>query len=294
MKSAALLLALVLPAPAIDLANYIDVLSTRSVHTSGLDFNELTRGDADFSQSSLFALLGKVGDSELTWVPALNYDYSTLDLNAYPFGANPAAPSFDRGLHRISMPNFLIYNPSGSRWFHGAYLAPGLYSEFDDVNSRDFFLSAAIGSGYQFSDCLTVGFGVYASDITNDPFVIPAPVFFWTPNDDWLVAYYGPRFLARRDIGDNHQLGFEAAWNGGSWSVDAFRDDARLDVSSVRTGLYYKFRVAGHVWLELGAGYTFANEVKLRSPGGRDLFPAAYGEADSAPYVSFGISVNRW
>lgn len=295
IRTLAIIAACTLPSAALDISKYIDVLSFRTTHSSGMDFDGVTPGDIDYTQSSLFALLGKAGDSDgLMWVPALNYEYSSIDINAYPFGVGPLAPKFDDGLHQISLPNFLIYSSPNSNWFHGAYIAPAIYSDFDRIDSRDFFLSAAIGSGYQFNDCLTVGFGVYASDITNDPFLVAAPVFFWTPTEDWLVGYYGPRFVARHDLNDNHVIGLEAAWNGGSWSVDAFNTDMRLDMNSIRAGLYYKYRLAGETWLELGAGYTFANEITLNTPGGTNLFPVTLGDLESAPYVSLGITVNRW
>ncbi len=279
----------------LDVTEFIDVLSTRVTHTAGMDFDGPTRGDVDFTTASVFALLGNV---ELApgwnWVPALRYQFSSLDMNALPFGANPAAPRLDQGLHGIALDSFLIHAPDGSRWLHGAYLSAGLNSDFSVLDSRDISLAAAIGSGYRFSDELLVGFGVYGSNLLNDPFIVPAPVFFWEPGEDWLVSYYGPRFIARREIGDNIRFGFEAGWNGGWWGIDAFNAESRLEVDSIRAGLYYRHRIAGDAWVEIGAGYTFANEVKIYSPGGRDLFPGIMGEADPAPYVTVGFSVHRW
>jgi hypothetical protein len=173
----------------------------------------------------------------------------------------------------------------------------GIRSDLGTVDSRDFFLAAAIGSGYRFSDNFMLGLGVYASDLTNAPLFMPAPVFAWTPTEDWLISFYGPRFIARRELGPNVRLGFEASWNGGSWNVDSptpLQDSVRVDMRSFRTGFFYRQRLIGELWGEIGAGYSFANELKVNSPGGRDLFPTAYGSADSAPYFSLGLSLNRW
>lgn len=279
--------------PALDITQFIDVLSVRATYNGPLDFNQLTRGEIDYTQTSLFAILGLVGkDSDLKWVPALNYRYSDLGVETVN-----ALPRFDDSLHELTLANFLVYAPSGSRWIHGLFTNVGLRSDLGTVDSRDLFVAGAIGSGYRFNDCFTLGFGVYASDLTNDPFVVPAPVFFWTPTDEWLISYYGPRFIARREVGDNVRIGFEAGWNGGSWNIDSqipVQDSLRVDLRSVRAGLFYRQRIVGELWGEIGAGYSFANELKVRSPGGRDLFPAAYGETDGAPYFTFGLSVNRW
>lgn len=280
---------------SLDIAEFIDVFSTRAVHTSGMEFNELTRGEADFTTAGLFALLGQNKfASDWQWIPAFDYEYARLDVDAYPFGGNPAAPELDRDLHQFTLHNFILNTPSGSRWLHGAYLATGVNSDLSRVGWRDVNLAAAFGSGYRFTDEFTLGLGLYGSNLLNDPFVVPAPVFFWMPTEDWLIAYYGPRFVARRELGENIRVGFEAAWNGGWWGVDSFRTDSRLEVDSARAGLYYRHRIAGDAWIELAAGYTFANEIKIFSPGGRDLYPTALGEADPAPYVSLGFSLHRW
>ncbi len=281
--------------PGIDVSEFIDVLSARVVHTSGMEFNGLTRGEADFTTAGVFALLGRSEFApDWQWIPAFRYQFSSLDLDAYPFGANPAAPGLDQGLHQITLHNFVLHTPENSRWLHGAYFAAGANSDFGTFDTRHIALSAAFGSGYRFSDCFTIGLGLYGSNLLNDPFVVPAPVFFWLPTEDWLISYYGPRFVARREFGDDVRIGFEAGWNGGWWGTDAFRADSRLEVSSIRAGIYYRHRIAGEAWVEIGAGYTFANEIKLYSPGGRDRFPTALGETDAAPYVSLGFSLHRW
>lgn len=285
-----------LPAtPEVDVTDYIDVFSARAVHTFGMEFEAPGAGDVDFSSASIFALLGRYQPApDWTWVPAFQYEASQLDFSTAPFGLAPGAPTLDQGLHRINFPNVLLYTPEGSRWLHGAFLSPGIASDFGDVDSRDFSLSFAAGSGYRFSDALTVGLGVFGSDLTNDPFIIPGAVFFWTPDENWLISYYGPRFVARRNLGEDAAIGFEGAWNGGWWSTDTFGADTRLEVDSFRAGIYYRHRIAGEAWLEIAAGYTFANEIKVYSPGGRDLFPASLGELDPAPYVSVGFSLHRW
>lgn len=278
-----------------DISQFIDVLSVRAVHTPGMEFNELTRGDADFTTASMFALLGlNEFAPDWFWVPAFQYEYSSLDINAAPFGANPAAPALDNDLHSLSFQSFIVNTPDDSKWIHGAYLSAGVNSDFAGVSSRDIDLTLAFGSGYQFTDRFMVGVGFFGSNLLNDPFIIPGAVFFWMPTDDWLISYYGPRFVARREFGDNIRFGLEGGWNGGWWGVDAFGSKSRLDVDSFRTGLFYRHRIAGEAWFEVGAGYTFFNEITINSPGGRDLFPGVLGETDPAPYVSVGFSLRRW
>ena len=280
---------------SLDITPFIDVLTVRGTHTPGMSFNELTRGEMDFTTLNTYAILGVIGggDSSLTWVPMLNYTYSSLDVSPLT-----PVPGFDESLHEITLPNFLLYNAKGSKWFHGFYNNFGLRSDLGNIDSRDFFLAAAVGSGYQFNDKFALGFGVYASDITNnDPFIVAGPVFVWMPTEEWLISYYGPKFIARKQFGPNIRFGFEAGWNGGSWNVDspvATQDSLRVDLTSYRYGFFYKQRIYKELWGEIGVGYTIGNKLKVNSAGGRDLFPFAYGEADGAPYFSLGLTVNRW
>ncbi len=286
--------------PRLDISKFIDATTFGATASHGMDFNELTRGDVDFSEARLWTFLSKPIDLGGDWslLPSLNYTFSRLETDVSPLTPGPLPPRFDESLHEVSLPTIFYHSSRGSRWYYGAYVEPAIRSDFSSVDSRDFFLSAALAAAYQVNDCLVVGFGVYASDITNDPFLVAGPGFVWTPTPDWLVTYYGPKFIARREFGERHRLGFEAAWNGGQWNVDTpgffGSQSAKLDYSSIRAGFYWKYNLVSELWLELGAGMTFGNELRLESPGGRDQYPLAYGEMDGAPYVSLGLSVNRW
>ena len=297
-KAFALLLASSASLSAIDIAPFIDVLTVRTVHSEGMEFDDLTVGEVDYTQSSLFAILGLVGnDSELMWVPMLNFEHTNLEISTLPLGAGGAFPAIDESLYEISLPNILLYNPSGSRWFHGFYNSIGVASDFDSIDSRDFRLAAGIGSGYQFNDCFALGFGVYGSNLTNDPWFAAGPMFVWMPDENWLVSYFGPRLAVRRNFGDDVRIGLEAAWNGGRWNIETPGtpyDSLEVDFSSLRTGLYYKQRIYDQFWVELGAGYTFANELNIYSNGGRELYPTSLGGIDSAPYFSLALSVHQW
>lgn len=278
-----------------EIADFIDAFNVRAAYTPGMDFNELTRGDIDYFKSGFTAMLGQIeAPGDITWLPGLIYEYSSIDLDATSFAGMPAAPRFDDGLHLVSLPNFLIRDDPRSRWFQLFFVNPGIQSDFHHVDSRDFRLAAAVAAGYRVNDCLTLGFGIYGSDLTNDPFVMGAPGFLWRPTDDWLVTYFGPKFIASRSFGDHIRFGADAEWHGGNWSVETFNRSQRLHLDSIRAGLFYKHEIASDLWLEFGLGYTFANSLELVSEGGRDLYPAALGEMDSAPYARVMLSVHRW
>ncbi|MCU0795058.1 MAG: DUF6268 family outer membrane beta-barrel protein [Akkermansiaceae bacterium] len=281
-------------AETLDLGRLVPAGSARFESTFGLDFEGPTPGEVDMSTLSFFTRLDSVMLGEgLQWLPTFSYEATSFDFDARPFGLAPGAPDLEDPMHRISFANYFLYQPDDC-WFHGLMVSPEIRSSFDHLNSRDFSLSAAFGSGYRFSERLIVGFGIYAEDITNDPWLIAGPAFLWNPSERWSVSFFGPRFTARRHFSADSNLAFEAGWNGGQWSVDAFGQDAKLDLDSTRAGLVYRHRIHDGWWLEAAAGMTFSNDLRVMSAGGRDLFPAVMGETGAAPYVRVGVSLMNW
>lgn len=277
----------------VDIVSFIDATSLNATLTPGIGLEGLAGGELDYFQSSLTTFFSPPVEftENLVWVPMFRYEFTELDPSGTALG--PLTGIFDHSLHQLSIANAIVYD-THSRWYHGLYLEPGLFSDFEQVDSRDFFLSAALASAYRVNDCLLVGVGVYGSDLTNDPWFIGGPGFVWTPDENWLITYYGPRFIARRELGDNLRLGVEAGWNGGKWNIEHRREAYKLEVDSFRVGALAKQRIYGELWAEFAVGYTFTNEVTLSTPGGTEVRPDLLGEADSAPYFSLTLSVNRW
>ncbi|MGB6223424.1 DUF6268 family outer membrane beta-barrel protein [Haloferula sp.] len=277
-----------------DISRFIDVLNFRAVYSSGMELDN-SPVEFDFTELSLAAFLTKPLKLGGDWsaIAYLNFEASQFEFDGNP-PIGTVIDDIESDLYRIGVPIVVLNTSANSPWSYGAWISPSISSDFDHVDSDDFFLDVAIAAAYQVNDKLLVGGGVFASDILHDPFVIPGIGFVWTPREDWLVSFYGPRFVARRDINDRNQIGFEITNNGGLWNIDSGNASRRLDFSSWRSGLYYRYNVAGEIWLHAAAGFTFANELQVQTRDGTDLFPNQLGDADPSPYVSLGISLARW
>ncbi|MFC7338973.1 DUF6268 family outer membrane beta-barrel protein [Haloferula chungangensis] len=286
-------LALVSSAPAIDVAQFIDALTARVTYSSGMDL-ENAPAEFDYTELSLMAFLSQPKPLGGDWHAIA---YLDLKVSEFDFEGNPLIGTFgddlESNLYHVGVPFVFYHTNDSSRWTYGAWINPAISSDFQSVDDDDFYLGAAIAGGYQVNDCFVIGGGVYVSDMFHDASVYPGLGFVWTPTEDWLVTYYGPRFVARRDINHRNQLGLEVAYNGGTWNVDANTLSSQIDYSSWRTGLYYRYNVTGEVWLEAAAGFTFANEFNLESRGGNEIFPTL-GDAESGVYGFLGVSVARW
>jgi len=249
----------------------------------------------DFTELSLTAFLTKPISLGGDWT-AIAY----LDLRVSEFDINGNAligtfvDDIQTDLFRVGIPFAIVHSKAGSRWAYGAWVNPAISSDFDHIDSADIFVDGAVAATYQWNENLVVGAGVYVSDMFRDIWAIPGAGFFWTPTEDWFISYYGPRFVARHDINDHNQIGFEVSTGGGTWNIDANNNSLKLNLRSWRTGLYYRHNLVGDIWLEAAAGYTFGNKLELQTRGGLGLFENRLGKAQSAPYASVGVSVARW
>lgn len=277
-----------------DISRYIDALSLRAKYSSGMDLDN-SPAEFDFTEISLLAFITKPIRLGGNWsaIAYLDFRASKLDFDGSPL-IGTVVDDLETDLYRVGLPFALYHNAPGSRWTYGAWVSPAISSDFDHIDSEDFFLDAAVAVAYQVNEKLVVGAGVYASDTLEDASIYPGIGFAWTPNDDWLLTFYGPRFIARRDINDRNQIGCEVSSNGGTWNIDAKNISTKLNLRSWRTGIYYRYNITGELWLQAAAGYTFANKLDLQTRGGVDLFPTQLGDASGAPYAFVGLSVARW
>ncbi|MEM1083633.1 MAG: DUF6268 family outer membrane beta-barrel protein [Verrucomicrobiota bacterium] len=282
------------PGEGFSIADFIDATTLSGRQVGGMDLDN-SPADFDFTEYRFTSFFTKPinlwGDWQL--MPWLDLRASQFD-----FGGNPLIGSLrddiETDLFHIGLPMALYHFSEGSRWAYGAFVNPTLSSDFDHVNSDDFFLDAALAFAYQWNDCLWVGAGIYVGDMLDDPFFIGGAGFIWVPDDNWLVSFYGPRFVARRDLGERHQLGFEVSTNGGDWNVDAGNISSKVEFNSWRGGLFYRYNLTGELWLKLGGGMTFGNELNFSTREGTGLFQNRLGEADAAPYAFVSLSMARW
>lgn len=281
-------------AQAIDIARYLNAATFEASHSYGMELDR-SAAEFEFSELSLFAFLSKPVDLGGDWsaISYLDFRASRINIDGNPL-IGGLADDIETDLFRVGVP-FMVYHSSDtSRWTYGAWISPAISSDFDHVNSEDFFLDGAIAAAYQVNDCLLVGAGVYVSDALDDIGAIPGVGFVWTPTEDWLISYYGPRFIARYELNDRNQIGLEVASNGGVWNIDGNDRSLKLNLNSWRSGLYYRYNLAGELWIEAGGGMTFANDLELQTRDGLGLFENQLGKAESAPYAYIGLSMARW
>ncbi|MGB0144757.1 MAG: DUF6268 family outer membrane beta-barrel protein [Akkermansiaceae bacterium] len=249
--------------------------------------NEATGSTFTWQQMTLTGgyAIRKELTSDLTFFTGLNYRYTHIDQGRIP--------TRDRlgDLHDFILPLTLNYQADDSRWSFFAQVSGQLATDFSSVTSDDLDWTFRIGGNYQFSEHLSINFGVARVRNFADTFILPAVGVVWEPCDDWAFTLVGPRITLSHRVCDNIILRAGGFPTGGLWNVesdDSESIDYGLASYNVGAGIDYKLRRG--IWLTLWAGTNFTNTFRAEQ-NGDTLF-----EDDLNPgwFAYLGLNIYEW
>lgn len=256
----------------------------------GMEFDN-GLGELDAYQVELQSFLSKpITFGDFSLLPTFRYEGTFLRYDETP----AFFPVGDEELHSLELPFYLLHMRQGSPWIFGAWIQPSLSTDFQDVDDDDIFLDLAVGAGYKFNERLYVGVGVAGLDLFGNDSLIPGAGFIWMPTDDINVRLIGATFVAEWEASENWKFGIDVRSAGGVWNIDDANGSRTLDFSSYRAGLHAQRRIVDTWWVEGGAGFTFANEIDLRTPDGLGLFENALGDLDEGIYGYVAVKKTVW
>jgi hypothetical protein len=246
------------------------------------------RGDADFSvlEARAPVYFREMGNGAKV---ALGVDYAltNLDVTAGDY-------SWGGELHALYLPISYAHRPEGSRWFFLAQAAPGLRTDFNDIDGDDFAFRTFASAMRQINDELVLGVGAFFSYDVDEIFAVPGIGFTWKPNDQWLVSLIPPQFAVSWIPSDDWNV--SAIFRPRSFLADINEDaNNSPDIASVsygRVSLAVRHRIfnSPDLWLNLNAGYTVYSEVELQRSG-QSMFD---GDLDQGFFAGAGIEVLGW
>ena len=294
LLKAALLLTIATPAGAFEIAEIIDSTKIGTRFSFEADFDK-SDSSLSYNQTYFGTFINqpiKFAD-DWTFFNYFSAERTQINLKGSHFYGS-ASDDLESDLYNISLPLAVIKNSATSKWTYGFWVNPTIASDFSHLDGDDFFLDLGAGVGYRYSDDLLIGLGVYASDVTKDAGIIGGPGFIWTPCDQWLISFYGPRFLARYHLSERSQIGFEIASRGGKWNLDADDQSRKAYLQNWQSGLYLRQNVYKKLWVQIGAGYSFAQKLELTDREGDRFLDNNDGDADGSPYVYLSFDVAKW
>ena len=268
----------------------IDRRSPRAAFTflGGMD---IKTGPGEVESFSLSARtpLGKpirLGDHGLLSI-GLAYETTALRID----GTAPGFPLPDADLHQIEFPLIARWQQPGSPWTITAGLSPGIATDFDHIDSDDFYLGGRLVFERVVNDHFKLGFGAAVIRSLGNDAILPAVGFEWRPTDDWLLELVGPYLNLWWQPADDWLARFGAGPGGGVWNVDWNNLSRDLSLSSYLVGISVEHQIADGVWLTAGAGASFGNHLELKTTGGLTTFKTGL---DDGYFASLGLRVASW
>lgn len=220
----------------------------------------------------------------LFFLPALRYEYTDVEAPQAFKG------TIDADLHLIELPLLFIYKDGSSPWSYNARFSPGIASDFESVDSDDFFCDVRLGAEYKFNDRFRMNFGAAYGRMGGEPQVLPYVGFSYDMNDQWQFALRGATLQARYKMNDSWIVRFIGEPGGGYWNIDT-PDSDYLSVQTYRVGVSVEHKLTDDLWVTAGAGFTLANEVVWRDNSHNRISKEDY---DTGGYFSIGLRLHDW
>ncbi len=151
----------------------------------------------------------------------------------------------------------------GDQWLLRAEIEPGMYSDFENSDFRDFNAPFVLGAAYLADADLQWFFGLRVDLRSHFP-VLPAPGVRWKFADEWTLNLVFPNPRLEYDVNDRFQLYLGASVESGTFVVgDRFGSDhgvprldhATLDYLAIRAGPGCSWKVMPSLTLEASCGY---------------------------------------
>lgn len=266
-----------------------DFMRLAATQTGEMDLDG-NPGDLSVSRFELRSLLSAPIQlwEGMSMIPMFSYGVTSLDFS----GTGPF-PLHDEDLHSAALQSFFIQDFGNSPWFGFAWTRAEMATDFQGIQNEDFTFDVAAGAFYRFSDTFTLGFGIAVTNLNGDTQIFPGINFDWVASEKLRIGVYGPTLLATYNISETWYLSLDGEPGGGNWNI---RDDAgnsrTIQLDSYWLGLNTHHRLAGELWLSAGVGYTFGNEIELRSNRGGG--PSFSNEMDGAPLARIALSLRKW
>ncbi|MEI6654245.1 MAG: DUF6268 family outer membrane beta-barrel protein [Verrucomicrobiota bacterium] len=265
-----------------------DTLVASAEFESGLGFDH-SPAQLDVACYSLESFLARPISLGGDWkfLPALEYSMTSLNFSHTPAGF----PLTDEDLHQIGLHAIFYHKQAGSPWIYGGWGRINLASDFQQINGNDFYFDLAAGAGYMVNDRLMIGAGVAALQLGNDGYVLPGPAFYWKPSDEIAVNLIGALFNALWRPSADWVLAVRGRPAGSSWNIDSNNLSRQVDLRSYAVRLHAERRLCADLWLSLGVGYSFANQLELRTPSAHTLFKE---DLSGGLSTSIGLRLRTW
>ena len=246
---------------------------------TGVDFAEGV-GGYDFQTVSLEGpVLGNRGDG-FSWSVHFEGEYTYFNSLRQPVVG-------DHDLYEVGFTASLLWNNiRGSKWSPVIILKPSIASDFDNINSDAFRLTAFAGAIYQQSSNFKWFVGAAYNDVGHQDHVFPVAGFSWQPNEFLDFTLLGPRLDLKYKHSADWHFGVFADVHSSSWDLTNNGAQQTLSLFSARAGVRVDYQAFENRWVFVEAGATFSNSLEVNDRNDNELLN---DNADSGFFSNVGM-----
>jgi len=174
------------------------------------------------------------------------------------------------------------------QWLLRVETQPGVYSDFQDISSRDFNSPVVFGGAYLVDEHLQWFFGLSVDTFRHFP-VIPVVGARWKFADEWTLMFILPKPRLEYELDKNIILYAGGELKGGTYRVGEnfgdpfFRSElnnAMVDYTEGRIGVGSGWKLTPSLTLDVEGGYMVYREFDFHRSATRiKSDPAPYGQA---------------
>ncbi len=248
-----------------------------TLHLGSTDVGKLSTTHSHVRYAGTF-----ISGGDVNWTMALDYD-------RYGFGV-PSGQPLPRALGSVSIPLGVSWKLS-DRWSFRGEVAPGVYSDFKDLDGPDFNAPITAGISYAVSENLVLS-ATISFDARRDTPLVGGPGIWWRINPKWTLSLMLPRPRVEYRPWDNWLLfgGLEIAGGAYQTSNDAgskhgvpAMDNVNISYREIRAGVGAQWDLGHGFSLELAGGYMLDRRLLVHE---RRLL----WNGDGAPYARAQLS----
>jgi len=205
-------------------------------------------------------------------------------------GAGFDGPLFeDMDLYHIILPLDVIVEVDD--WFFNANITPGIFTDFNEVDTDDFKVLAGCYASYKYNSSFQFGLGLAYDSAFGKDSAYPMGGVIWDPNPHWRVSMILPYPRITFSPSASTSIFWEALPTGGNWNAeeadDEYQGDYDFTLRGYRTGFGTELRLKDDFWIHASVGVVIGREYELRATD----YELVEADVDNSLYFKLGIVV---
>lgn len=185
--------------------------------------------------------------------------------------------------------------PIGKTWSIMAMASVGVYTDLEEITSKDILAQGGVVFIKHFNPQLALGFGPVVSNAFGVPMVLPAIYFNWTTKGRYQLHINFPENLEfGAKLSPSTELKAVIELSGMTAEVNRNNTSMLLGYQQIVAGLRPEFKITKSLTLQLTAGSTLLRSFSLNSRKLKDLFKEKDQADPRFTTTAYGAVALKW